>query len=165
MQGGACGRSPFEGLGVFWPDSGSLPKDVMLWASDFLRAFERDHEWPLAARARFVLQQRTGGRLRVAVVARDIGCSTSTLTKAFADAYGMTMTEYLRRLRLRRAIAALRESQSKVAAVARDVGYASTKNFYRALQQCTGLTPGAVRALSDAQVAHLLESTLAEPHA
>lgn len=160
---GTCGRAVTDGMGVFWPGSGSPRTDVLRWASDFLRVFEREHEWPLAVRAQWVLQRRTCGRLDVAAVAREIGCSSSVLTKTFRAAFGMTMSEYLRRIRLRQAIVALRQENSKVIAVAFDAGYTSAKNFYRALYEVVGLTPGDVRALSEAQVKQLCHRQLADP--
>jgi AraC-like DNA-binding protein len=163
VQPGDCVASPFERLPFIWRDSGAPRMDVMVWAADFVDAFEADHEWPAAIRAASILQRRITAPLRVATLAREVGCSASTLTKSFSDGFDVTMSEYLSRLRLRRAIAELREPDSKVAAIAREVGYSSTKNFYRALKQATGLTPTAIRALSEAQLQELTASALAEP--
>jgi AraC-like DNA-binding protein len=138
------------------------PPDVRRWAAEFLDAFHLEHHWPVAARAASLLQRRFAVPLDVPWIARELGCSRTILMTSFADAFGMTMTAYIRRLRIRRSIASFRDRESNVAAVAREVGYESTKNLYRALKQATGLTPTQIRDLSHDEFRSLLDS-LPEP--
>jgi hypothetical protein len=44
------------------------------------------------------------------------------------------------------------------------VGYQSAKNFYQGLKDETGLTPSAVRELSESELRRLLDVTLSSPH-
>jgi AraC-like DNA-binding protein len=116
---GDCPVAPTERVAGIWKGSVEHPPDVRQWAGEFLVAFDRDHQWPVAARAAALLRARCALPLDVPSIARQVGCSKTTLMKAFSDAFAMTMTEYIRRLRIRRSIAGLRDRESKVAAIAR----------------------------------------------
>ena len=65
----------------------------------------------------------------------------------------------------------LRRPGSNVGAVACEVGYHSAKNFYRALQGLTGLTPSEIRQLPESEAVRMLATLdlpapgLLRPHA
>ncbi len=70
-------------------------------------------------------------------------CHPSHLCKCFRRYYGETPTDFLNRLRLRKAVRALAEPDAKVAAVAADLGFASLSHFHRLFKRQYGLTPAA----------------------
>ena len=67
----------------------------------------------------------------------------------------MSIPQYQRTLRLVDALGRVRHE--KVEAVALSVGYRTTKNFYRAFRELTGMTPTGFRQLSSERAAAVLE--------
>lgn len=78
-------------------------------------------------------------------LARAAGVHPATLTRAFRRAYGCPPGEYLRRLRLERAIRAVAEGRQSLAEIAFEAGFADQAHFTRAFRRATGWTPGAYR--------------------
>lgn len=64
--------------------------------------------------------------------------------------FGVTLTEFLRRERLARAIVKLRESDETIAGIAHSVGFHSESYFYRSFREAFGLTPAQYRNLAAA---------------
>jgi transcriptional regulator GlxA family with amidase domain len=95
-------------------------------------------------------------------IARTVGCARSGLIRSFNVAYGMSMGDYQARCRIRPAFGMVREPDSNVSA-AFQAGYKSTKNFYRALREHTGLTPSQVRRLTDDAADEILNTRLCLP--
>lgn len=81
----------------------------------------------------------------VADLARDAGVHPVSLTRAFRRHYGCSITEYVDRLRVERAAAALRQSQAALTQIAIDCGYADQAHFCRRFRRHFGVTPGAYR--------------------
>ena len=113
-----------------------------------------------------VVARRTAGGARVTLglerpsLAHTIGAHPSHLRVAFKRRYGITIHEYQTLLRLRTGLRMLGESDAKVEAVARAVGYRSAKDFYRGVRDLTGLTPRAARGLDPASMAGLFSRLL-----
>ncbi|QIF03820.1 helix-turn-helix transcriptional regulator [Roseimicrobium sp. ORNL1] len=84
----------------------------------------------------------------LADLARTLGISPYQLGRAFHRHHGVTMPTYVRRLRIARACAVLREAGMLVAEAALATGYASQSAFVRAFQRETGKTPGEFRNAS-----------------
>lgn len=133
------------------------------WASGYLAAFAESHVWPSALRAARVIRGSFEKPLDIVLIARTVGCGRSGLVRSFKDVYGLSMGEYHTRCRIVPAFRMLREPNSNVGAAAFRVGYQSTKNFYRALRELTGLTPSQVRELNDANAEAVLETRLRLP--
>jgi AraC-like DNA-binding protein len=126
------------------------------WAERFVAAFEAEHHLTQAYRAADVIDRRFSEPLDVRELAAEVGTRPRTLDRAFRDAFGVSMHEYWTRARVVRAIPALREDGSNVDAVARRVGYRSTKNFYGAVRRLTGLTPAQIRTITAEQAQQLI---------
>jgi AraC-like DNA-binding protein len=75
----------------------------------------------------------------------------------------MSMGDYQARCRIRPAINLLRNPKSNVGEAAFTVGYCSTKNFYRALRDLTGMTPTQLRELSNEGTHKLLNAVVLLP--
>ncbi|MGB2712862.1 MAG: AraC family transcriptional regulator [Vicinamibacterales bacterium] len=122
------------------------------WATAFLSTFNRTHPPCPCERAAAILRSRFRTPPSVDVLAAAVGCSKSVLTRSFRQCYGMTPGEYVARLRLLWFTDAAPGSTRSCAELAADAGYSSYHNLSDALWSHTGLTPGQVRSLSDAQL-------------
>ncbi|MEM1227934.1 MAG: DNA-binding transcriptional regulator [Planctomycetota bacterium] len=78
-------------------------------------------------------------------VVRHVGMSRSGLEKAFRDHFVRPPIEELRRIRLLRAKDMLRDTEKKVAEIARIQGYRTSHNLCRAFAREVGLTPKQYR--------------------
>ncbi|MFI1412210.1 substrate-binding domain-containing protein [Streptomyces sp. NPDC020707] len=74
-------------------------------------------------------------------VAQAAGVSADHLGKLFQQRYGLTVWEYLTRLRIRRAAERLRSSNDSVQSVARAVGFRDRAYFSRVFRRVTGAAP------------------------
>jgi AraC-like DNA-binding protein len=157
-----CGSFPVETAMLVWsqrPDDPSL--QLARWTQDFLFAFDARHPWPAAGRAAAILRKRFRNPPNLDELASQANASSRALTRGFLRQYGMSTREYLTRVRLRWAIAELRRPGSCAGRVAEEAGYSSRHSLYDALRQRTGLTPGAIRRVSDAHARAVVDSTLA----
>jgi AraC family transcriptional regulator, alkane utilization regulator len=78
-------------------------------------------------------------------LAAQAGLSRSALAQRFSELIGQPPMQYLKRWRLRRAAAALKDRRRPVAALAADYGYESEAAFNRAFKREFGLPPAAWR--------------------
>ena len=96
-------------------------------------------------RARELIHERFTERLRMAVIAREVGVHPTYLSRAFRRYYRSTPGEYARRLRIELACDQLADPERPLAQVAQAVGFADQSHFTRAFRHRTGMTPGAYR--------------------
>jgi AraC-like DNA-binding protein len=94
-------------------------------------------------------------------IARAHGLSYSLLQKLFRASTGRPLHRYTTLVRVSHGVLALACPDRKVGAIAREVGYSSRKDFYRALRDHVGLSPKAIRALPPS-LRHDLVTMLAE---
>lgn len=78
-------------------------------------------------------------------LAKIIGTSSYTLQRIFAFLTGITLTEYIRKRRLSRAIEDLTLTDAKIIDIAIKYGYDSGISFSNAFKKMHGVTPTAVR--------------------
>jgi AraC-like DNA-binding protein len=85
--------------------------------------------------------------LTLDLLAAVIGRHKVSLADDFKDRTGLTVHNYLTRVRVRRAAELLKSEDggSKIEAVMMAVGYRSKKNFYRQFKDHYGVTPGVYR--------------------
>jgi transcriptional regulator GlxA family with amidase domain len=84
-------------------------------------------------------------RISLARLAHAVGCSRSTLTRAFRRDLGQSAHAYLVGIRMERAAAGVRTGD-KIEAVMLGVGFRSKRNFYRQFKARFGRTPAGYRA-------------------
>ncbi len=72
---------------------------------------------------------------------REVGCSPFYLSRVFSEHTGMTISRYLRNLRLERASELLRTGQCNVTEAAMAVGYSSLSHFSKAFAEMYGACP------------------------
>jgi AraC-like DNA-binding protein len=75
-------------------------------------------------------------------IAKTVGCSAFHLSRTFSTEVGMTIPQYIRRLRMDRAAELLRIGKHNVTEVALEVGYSSLSHFSLAFHQTFGCCPG-----------------------
>ncbi|MFC5862190.1 helix-turn-helix domain-containing protein [Acidicapsa dinghuensis] len=86
--------------------------------------------------------EHANARLTIGVIAREMGVSEKTLRRRFETRYGMSLQKRLAAVRLDYALSLLScYPVTKVAEVARDLGYADIRNFYRFFQDHMHMSP------------------------
>ncbi|QLF93208.1 helix-turn-helix transcriptional regulator [Pseudomonas sp. ABC1] len=78
-------------------------------------------------------------------IAREIGCSTSTLHRQFQASQGMSLFEYQRLSKLQQARDALEHQGASIGQAAWLAGYNSAANFSTAFKRTFGISPKQVR--------------------
>ncbi len=85
----------------------------------------------------------TGGRLPIAQLARELGCSRRHLTVRFRDQIGPTPKTAARLLRFQRAVRALEHDDGRrFAEIAADCGFCDQPHLNREFRDLAGATPG-----------------------
>ncbi|MBI4659031.1 MAG: helix-turn-helix transcriptional regulator [Verrucomicrobia bacterium] len=75
-------------------------------------------------------------------IGRAAGCSPFYLSRTFTKEMGMTISQYLRQLRMDRAAELLRSGKFNVTEAALEVGYLSLSHFSQAFHETFGCCPG-----------------------
>jgi AraC-like DNA-binding protein len=74
-------------------------------------------------------------------IGRMVGCSPFYLSRTFSREMGMTIPQYLRKLRMQRAAELLKSGKCNVTEAAMEVGYSSLSHFSQAFCQTMGCCP------------------------
>ena len=77
----------------------------------------------------------------LAQLGRKVGCSPFYLSRIFSENTGLTISRYLRTIRLERASELLRTGQCNVTEAAMTVGYSSLSHFSKAFAEMFGACP------------------------
>jgi AraC family transcriptional regulator len=91
------------------------------------------------------LHASVGDRPMLDELATSVGVHPARLSRAFREHYGLTIGEYWRRRRLDRITAELTATETPIAALAAEAGFADQSHFTRAFRRHTGLTPARYR--------------------
>lgn len=78
-------------------------------------------------------------------VARAAGLSVVSARRCFARAYGHTLHQYLRQLRVARAKQMIANANTKIIDIALETGFPTLSNFYHTFEAVVGQTPSAYR--------------------
>ena len=92
-----------------------------------------------------ILQRKFADAPRIGCLARLVGMNDAKLCAGFKQVFGMTISDYTRHLRMRRAKALLEESGLSIIEVALEVGYSHASNFATAFKRYYGVTPRQAR--------------------
>jgi AraC family transcriptional regulator len=92
------------------------------------------------------LHERAPAAASLSALARDAGVHPAHLARSFRRAFGVTVGDYARTLRLEWATTRLADEDTSLAEVAAGAGFADQSHFTRAFRRHTGVTPGRYRA-------------------
>jgi AraC-like DNA-binding protein len=95
-----------------------------------------------AGRVAALLQKHLVEPLSLEAIGREVGCSPFHLSRTFSREMGMSIPQYLRKLRMERAAELLRSGKYNVTEAALEVGYSSLSHFSQAFCQTMGCCPG-----------------------
>lgn len=93
-------------------------------------------------RAKALLRERMQEPPSLEELGRLVGCSPFYLSRLFSQGTGMTLQQFLRRIRLERAAELLRTGRCNVTEAAMEVGYNSLSHFSTAFREMFGCCPG-----------------------
>ena len=104
---------------------------------------ERRPAW--LGRARAVLHDRYADSLSLNEIAEAIGVEPERLARGFRQAYGESLGDYLRRIRVNAAAQLLASTDEPISAVAGEVGFADQSHLTRWFGRYLETTPGKYR--------------------
>ncbi len=81
-------------------------------------------------------------------VAQHVGCSSSYLSRTFSKETGMTLKNYLRTVRVRKAKKMLLSGRYNVTEAAFECGYNSLSHFTKAFKEVLGYKPSELKFTS-----------------
>lgn len=99
----------------------------------------------LEHRVKSYLSDHLSSSVSLAEVARHCGMSHVRLNRDFKQASGQTVFEYLRELRLERAVQLLRQTSDPISRIAFDCGFSNPSHLSRVIRARLGTTPRALR--------------------
>jgi AraC family transcriptional regulator len=97
--------------------------------------------------AQELLHERSPQAASLSELAAEVGVHPAHLARSFRQAYGVTVGEYARALRLEWAADRLGDDMLSLAQVAAEAGFADQSHFTRAFHGWAGTTPGRYREL------------------
>ena len=95
----------------------------------------------LARRARELLVRHAPEGVSLAEIAAELGISRSYVCRTFSSEVGMTMRQYLQRLRISEALYRLADGERDLTALALDLGYSSHSHLTNVFRQIMGRPP------------------------
>ena len=107
---------------------------------------------PWLATIRAHLDEHFQCAIRFDALARDAGLHPVYVSRAFHQYVGVSMTEYVRSLRVRHARHLLAASRRSIAAIAADAGFADPSHLSRTFAHLLHVTPREYRRLFSAEV-------------
>lgn len=129
------------------------------WVNAFCAEFSRTHPASVAARVAGLIRRDYQHPWSLDSLADQFHVTVSQLRRAFQREFGVSIHDYQRSRRVIEALSHV--SEGKIDAIALEVGYKSKKDFYRAFQAVTGVTPMAFRRLSDEHASRIVKSVSA----
>jgi AraC family transcriptional regulator of adaptative response / methylphosphotriester-DNA alkyltransferase methyltransferase len=99
----------------------------------------------IAEKARMLIDEAFREKRRLDTQLREIGVTQHRMTEIFKEQYGVTLFEYVNRLRLEEAKRLLSRTNDEIIDIAYSVGFGSLSAFYRFFKNSTGQAPAAYR--------------------
>ncbi len=93
-------------------------------------------------RAAALVRAHLAEPLTLEALGQRVGCSPFYLSRTFSEQMGMTISQFLRQVRLERAAELLRSGKFNVTQAALEVGYSSVGHFSTAFHETFGCCPG-----------------------
>ena len=115
----------------FISDTGKLSREYPLWIS----------------RVEELLRDAWAENPSLELLSSTAGVHPVTVSKYFHRYFGCTLGQYLRKLKIERALALMNESDCSFTAVTYSCGFADQSHFIRTFKQMTGFLPAGYKAL------------------
>lgn len=122
----------------------ALVEDRGLWPPEFLQS-QHGRQWQMMQKALEYLQIHYREEITVGELAAFCKCSRSTLQHRFRELNGVSISAYLKNLRMKNARRLLRGTNRSVGKIAEDVGYRDANYFTLVFSQTHGLSPSEYR--------------------
>jgi AraC family transcriptional regulator len=106
----------------------------------------RPPEW--LSRVEDLLKNGFQENLTIAEVAAQVSVNPAHLSRVFRQFHNQAISDYLHDLRVQFACQQLADPDVALSAIAITSGFADQSHFTRVFKQCTGMTPGAFRAMA-----------------
>jgi len=97
--------------------------------------------------AREMLVEHFSETLKLTQIAREVGVHPVYLATAFRQKFGVTIGEFVRRLRIEHACAELKKEELPLSAIALQAGFADQSHFSKVFKSYVGMTPREYRAV------------------
>jgi len=122
------------------------PRDLFLdWMPVFVADLTRAHPPSKAGRVARVLREDFRRPLTLNALAHQQHMPAWRLRRAFAREFNVSIRAYREHARVLASLMLVTDGDHKLDVIAREVGYRSKKNFYRAFTQVTRMRPSAFR--------------------
>lgn len=102
---------------------------------------------PWLRRAREMIVEHFPEALKLTDIAADVGVHPVYLATAFRQKFGITIGEFVRRLRIEHACAELRKGELALAAIALQAGFVDQSHFSKVFKSYVGVTPHKYRTI------------------
>ncbi len=112
---------------------------------EFGMPFTKNGHSALAVEARTYIQANFNRPIHTSSIARALNYNADYLERLYRRCYGCTITDDIKRNRIRHAIFLLSESNATVREITEQSGFASQSDFCRSFKKITGMTPSAYR--------------------
>ncbi len=96
---------------------------------------------PTVLRALRFIETHATEKISLSRVAREVGLARNYMSSLFHRETGVTMTEYIHRVRIRRAVSLLQGGALPMTEVAKLVGYGSYRHFHRRFSRLLSVSP------------------------
>jgi AraC-like DNA-binding protein len=110
--------------------------------SDSQRNAPRVSDWPDA----LAMQLTNCSHVRLSEWGEENGLAPWTISRGFAQVFGISPEAFRARVRARRALRTLRDTQQSLAMIAAELGFADQAHMTRSIKQLTGTAPCAWRS-------------------
>lgn len=91
-------------------------------------------------KVKLYIEKNYMNKISVTDLAKFFNINYSYFSTIFKEQVGMTITEYLRNVRIEKACSMLKDSDMNTEFIAEAVGFSDTMYFYRIFKRCTGMT-------------------------
>ncbi len=99
----------------------------------------------MTLRAEEIIRDRFPNLPKIAMLAEELGIHRSQLARMFQATYGMTISDFIRQLRIEKAMELLRANKKSIAEIALECGFNDQSHFTRNFRSVTSTTPAKWR--------------------
>lgn len=128
-------------------------RELELWLNNYFRWFldyqnhkqDRSQEDLMIRAKRFIMDNYSNPELTLGSVAGYVGLNEKYFSSRFTKEEGMTFTNYLTEVRIRKARELMDQTNLKIYEISQNVGYNSVEHFTRVFKKICKVSPGSYR--------------------